>query len=124
MGKKNVSTTPAGLAPPRITRCMRGQVGHGRIARAARDGMLRHEQQLCNYLLDKCVAQMKPLADGAGSRRIKNKHIDAALRADPELAALLGVSARLLKTRRAVAHKKAARAVHPESAAKPGRPKK
>lgn len=102
MGKKvETKKQPAtGLSAPRITRLMRVQVGKGRIAREARDTMVAREQDMCNYLLDKCVAQMKPLADGAGTRRIKHKHIDAALSADPALASLFGVSARLLKTKR------------------------
>lgn len=108
MGKKTETKTDApaaretktGLSAPRITRAMRAQLGRGRIARQARDAMLAREQELCNYLLDKCVAQMKPLADGAGSRRIKNHHVAAALAAEPELGALFGVSARLLKNKR------------------------
>lgn len=98
--EREKSKTTTGLSAARITRAMRAQLGRGRIARQALEVMRAREQEMCNYLLDKCVAQMKPLAEGSSWRRIKNWHIAAALAAEPELAALFGVSARLLKNKR------------------------
>ena len=102
MGKN----TDTGLKAARITRMMRKHLGRRRISRGAREAMVGHAQRLCNYLLDKFFAHTEPLKDGAKHRWLQHKHIAAALRADPELGAMLGASARLLKTRRVKLPKK------------------
>lgn len=99
--RPDAKTRPTGLSHARITKLMRAETRGSRVAREARDEMIRIEEALTGHIMEHAVQLMKPLAEGSKTRRIKNRHIDAMMRADPEFGQLLGSSARLLKTQAA-----------------------